>query len=272
MIANTAQRPSWRVWPSVASLAHSVSGASTVILASCRRLERLRTCGVGASSPAPLVRRNTRLPEVWMPRSASRARILRWPSPTNGDSAISLADRRQELAIGHRADRPRSTAKQSMGTPGRCVGGVARTLPTWRAPRPARPGPTPSSSRLTDVQRLGRRGRRSISSLSALRMSRSIESSPTLRCASTSRRSSSGRGLLFQALAAGGQELLTPAADRAGRHAVLARQRVQGLAAQQAQHHRLLAARAPAHLPAALRATVPARRSATPRCRPSPPP
>jgi hypothetical protein len=43
----TAQRrPSPRVHASVASVAQSVSGASTVIVPSCRRCERLRTCDV----------------------------------------------------------------------------------------------------------------------------------------------------------------------------------------------------------------------------------
>ena len=87
MIANTALRPS-RLWPSVASVAHSVSGTVTVIVASCSRAARLRTCAVGASSPASRVSLSTRLREVQTPRSRrSRAHTLRWPSPTNGLSA-----------------------------------------------------------------------------------------------------------------------------------------------------------------------------------------
>jgi hypothetical protein len=88
-IANTAQRPSWRVHAAVGSVAHSSSGVSVVIRPVCRRLERLRTCGVGASRPASRISRSTRLRLVQMPRSRSRAVIFLWPSPTNGDSAIS---------------------------------------------------------------------------------------------------------------------------------------------------------------------------------------
>ncbi len=60
-----------------------------MIRPSCRRRERLRTSGVGASSPASRVTRKTRLPDVWMPRWARRARSFLWPSPTNGESAIT---------------------------------------------------------------------------------------------------------------------------------------------------------------------------------------
>jgi hypothetical protein len=53
--------PSWRVQASVGSVAHSSSGVSVVMRPVCRRLERLRTCGVGASSPASRISRSTRL-------------------------------------------------------------------------------------------------------------------------------------------------------------------------------------------------------------------
>jgi hypothetical protein len=55
----------------------------------CRRRVRLRTGGVGASRPASRISRSTRLRLVPMPRSRSLAQIFLWPSPTNGDSAIS---------------------------------------------------------------------------------------------------------------------------------------------------------------------------------------
>src|SRR6185503_8123030 len=49
------------------------------------------------------------------------------------------------------------------------------------------------------------------------------------------------------------EELLPPASDPPRRLPCLPRQQIQRLPAQQAQHHLLLAARAPAHLPARLR-------------------
>ena len=63
MIAKIAERPCL-LQPSVASVAHSVSGTWTVILPSCSRAARFLTCAVGASSPASLVRRSTRLREL----------------------------------------------------------------------------------------------------------------------------------------------------------------------------------------------------------------
>ena len=67
-----AQRPSCSLEPSVASVAHSVSGRSTVIVPSCRRWERRRTRAVGASSPA-LGRRG------WNePKGQARLRSRRW--------------------------------------------------------------------------------------------------------------------------------------------------------------------------------------------------
>ncbi len=63
MIANIAERPC-SDQPSVASVAHSVSGTSTVSLPSWIGAARLRTSAVGASSPACLVRRRTRLREL----------------------------------------------------------------------------------------------------------------------------------------------------------------------------------------------------------------
>jgi len=83
IITNTAQRPS-SLQPSVASVAHSVSGTVTVIVPSCRRWARLRTLAVRASSPAPRVSCSTRLREVHTPRRRRRAHTLRWLSPTNG--------------------------------------------------------------------------------------------------------------------------------------------------------------------------------------------
>ncbi len=43
----------------------------------------------GARSPASRVSRRTRLREAQIPRRRRRAQTLRWPSPTNGESAIA---------------------------------------------------------------------------------------------------------------------------------------------------------------------------------------
>jgi len=69
--------PSRSVWPSVASVAHSVSGRCTVIVPSCRRRARRRTRAVGASSPASRHSRSTRLRLVRTPRRRKRAHSLR---------------------------------------------------------------------------------------------------------------------------------------------------------------------------------------------------
>ncbi len=109
MIANTAQRPSWRVWPLGGVGRPQRVGDLDGDLAVVQALGAFRSLGVGASSPAPRVRRSTRLPDVWMPRSASRARILRWPSLTNGDCASS-----QRTAARAR-DRPSRRPAQAGG-------------------------------------------------------------------------------------------------------------------------------------------------------------
>src|ERR1035441_5197133 len=67
-------------------------------------------------------------------------------------------------------------------------------------------------------------------------MSSSIESSPTLRCASRNVKSST----------ASRQELFTPRADPPRWLTALTGQQIQGLATQQAHHDPLLAPRAPA--------------------------
>lgn len=66
IITNTAQRPSI-VQPSVASVAHSVSGTGTLIVPSCSLVARLRL--------------------VQTPRRRNLAHTLRCPSPTNGELA-----------------------------------------------------------------------------------------------------------------------------------------------------------------------------------------
>jgi hypothetical protein len=86
-------------------------------------------------------------------------------------------------------------------------------------------------------------------------MSSSIDSSPTLRCASSRRRSSSGRGRDFRPLAAAAQNSPRHALMRPAGWASLPGQRVQALAAQQPQTTSSCGARS-AHLPPALRATV----------------
>lgn len=81
-------------------------------------------------------------------------------------------------------------------------------------------------------------------------MSTSIESSPTLRWASRSAKSSIAAGRAFKALTPGGEKLLTPGGDPPSGLTRLAGQQVQGLAAQQTHqthHHPLLAPSAPAH-------------------------
>src|SRR3954447_3113547 len=122
------------------------------------------------------------------------------------------ADRPKQLVVGHRTERPRPAADRSIGL----RGAASAALLARRRPGHPRDPADPGQRELQpscDVQRLGRRGRRSISSLSARRMSSSIESSPTLRCASTRRRSSSGRGRLFRPS--------RPAARNSSRHALM---------------------------------------------------
>src|SRR5215217_5813077 len=132
------------------------------------------------------------------------------------------ADRRQQLAVGHRADRPRPPARRSSSG---LRGAASAALLARRRPGDPRDPADPGQRELQpscDVQRLGRRGRRSISSCSARRMSRSIDSSPILRCASASRRSSSGRERDFRpsrpaAKNSSRQPLIVPAATRHSR-------------------------------------------------------
>src|SRR5439155_10695624 len=63
----------------------------------------------------------------------------------------------------------------------------------------------------------------------------------------------SGQRPRLQPLPAGSEELLTPGSDPTSRLARLPREQIERLAPQQPEHHLLLAARAPAHLPARLR-------------------
>ena len=159
----------------------------TVIVPSCSRAARLRTCGVGASSPASRISRNTRLRDVCTPWRAIAPRSC---GSLADERAVGdhLADLPEELGVGHRADwtgtppgRLREAASTAL---------LARRRPDTPASRHTRAQRGVQS--LADAQRLGNGGRRSISSFSARRTSRSIVSSPIFRCASASRRSSTG--------------------------------------------------------------------------------
>ena len=201
-----------------------------MIVPSCRRRARLRTCGVGASSPAPRMRRSTRLRLVQMPRRRRRAVIFLWPSPTNGDSAIS---RRIARAARRRASRRPGPAGggQELGSEAlrrrRCSHAADLDTPATRQTR-ASGGSSRSATFSASATEGG---------------GPSPRSAPAgCRCPSTARRSCAaprpGDGPprarpRLQALPAGRQELLTPRADRPRRLAGLARQRVQTLAAQQ---------------------------------------
>src|SRR4051794_35089659 len=254
-IAKIAQRPSAALQPSVASVAHSVSGTLTVIVPSCRRRARLRTCGVGASSAAPRVRRRTRLRDVQIPRWRRRAVIFLWPSPTNGDSAISrrIARKRSSSGIAPTGPGRRRTMQASGSEVLRRR--RARTPPTWTPPRPGRPGPTAAPAVLR------RSAPRPARAPIHLLVERPQDVELHRQLTHLALRLHQAAVLLgprpqLQALPPGGQELLTPPADPARGLAGLPREGVQALSAQQPQDHLLLAARAPAHLPAALRATV----------------
>src|SRR5512144_982214 len=153
------------------------------------------------------------------------------------------------------AARGRASRRPARGAGGRveqraprgCVGGAARTPPTWRPRRRDRRAPAGppavlrrSASRrprvaadLLDQAAQDVVVHRELADL-ALRLGE-----PTVL---------DRRRATLQALTAGGEEVLTPAADRAYRLAGLPRQRVQALAAQQPHDHLLLAPRAPAHL------------------------
>src|SRR5664279_1726826 len=98
---------------------------------------------------------------------------------------------------------------------------------------------------LAHAERLGNTGC-SLRSNSALTMSSSIESSPTLRCASRNAKSSTGSGRAFNPPPASRQELLTPAADPPSGLTALTRQQIQGLATQQTHDNPLLAPGTPA--------------------------
>ncbi len=110
-----------------------------MIVPSCSRAERLRTCGVGASSPASRVRRSTRLRLVRMPRwRRSRAQTLRWPSPTNGEASRSRRISANSSASGS-APSGRGGDEQAPPQPRRAGGAAAPALPTGTRPSPGRP-------------------------------------------------------------------------------------------------------------------------------------
>ena len=182
---------------------------------SCRRLARLRTCGVGASSPASRISRSTRLRLVRMPRRRRRARDLLVALADERRLGDLAADRHQQLAVGHRADRPgRRRARWSGGLRG------AASAALLARRRPGDPGDAADARQrglqpFCDVQRLGDRGWRPISSI---RPAGCRCPSPARRSCAAPRRADGpppARGRALQALPAGSQELLTPRADRA---------------------------------------------------------
>lgn len=91
-----------RVQLSVASVAHSVSGTSTMIVPLCSVAARLRTCAVGASSPASLVKRRTRLRDVHAAQTCPHLAV-----PLTHKRAISEhpTDLERQLTVTRRPNR-----------------------------------------------------------------------------------------------------------------------------------------------------------------------
>src|SRR3954471_16637790 len=219
---------------------------------SCRRRLRRRTLGVGASSPCSRIRRSTRLRLVPTPRNLSRAVSFLWPSPTNGDSAIS---RRIPCSSSRSGSAPTGPGRRRwMGAVGsetlrrrRCSHAADLDTPATRQTRPAArpavlrrsaPRQPRAPTHLLDQAAQDVVVERELADL-ALRVSELAllhRPRPTL-----------------QPLLARLKKRPTPPADRAGPLAGLTRERIQRLPPQQPQDHLLLAPRAPAHLPAALR-------------------
>src|SRR4051794_28090998 len=139
--------------------------------------------------------------------------------------------------------------------PRRCVGGAARTPPTSTRRRPGTPGP---AARQAVLRRSAPRRPRAPTHLLDQRPQDVVVQREladlALRVGELALLDRTRPTL--QALLAALQERLTPPTDRPRRLAGLTRQRIQRLTPQQPQDHLLLAPRAPAHLPAALRATV----------------
>src|SRR4051812_2055764 len=167
-------------------------------------------------------------------------------------AALSRASRRPGRAAGGVRER---------SAPRRCVGGAARTPPTWKPRRRDRHAPPePSAVLRRSAPRQPRAATHLLDQATQDVVIQGELADLALRVGELA--------LLYrprptlEPLLAGLQERLTPAADGPGGLAGLARERVQRLTAQQPQNHLLLAPRAPAHLPAALRATV--RRAAAP--------
>src|SRR3954447_17366211 len=135
------------------------------------------------------------------------------------------------------------------------VGGAARTPPTSTRRRPGRSGP---AARRAVLRRSAPRRPRAALDLFQQRpgdveVHRQL-ADLALRIGEAALLD--GRRTRLEALMTGLQEVLAPAGDHPGGLPGFPRQGVQALAAQQPQDDLLLAARAPAHLPAALRATA----------------
>jgi hypothetical protein len=145
--------------------------------------------------------------------------MTRPPKPSCANAPPDGTERHAAACARGRASRrpARAGGESEHGAPRCCVGGAAHTPPTWKRPRPGRPGPTGAPAVLR------RSSPRPARAPIELLVERPQDVQIHRQLADLALRFDQPPILLrarpaLQALPAGSQELLTPRADRPGRH------------------------------------------------------